>query len=141
MQYSPNNQIPYISLVDAGMLELIRGFGKEIVTSANLVARFEATLTEAQIASHYKAQAKVDAITAGAFQEIGRRARNGGTNEFEIQQWIMEAFAREDLITCDPPNVSVNANSGDPHYEPSSANFSANQAGRLRPARHLGQVQ
>jgi len=121
MQYSPNNQIPYISLVDAGMLELIRSFGKEIETSANLVARFEATLTDAQIASHYKAQAKIDQITAGAFQEIGRRARNGGTHEFEIQQWIMEAFSREDLITCDPPNVSVNANSGDPHYEPCAA--------------------
>ena len=121
MQYSPNNQIPYISLVDAGMLELVRSFGKEIVTSANLVSRFEATLSEAQIASHYKAQAKVDAITAGAFQEIGRRARNGGTHEFEIQQWIMEAFVREDLVTCDPPNVSVNAHSGDPHYEPTSA--------------------
>ncbi len=121
MQYSPNNQIPYISLVDAGMLDLIRSFGKEIETSANLVARFEATLTEAQIASHYKAQAKVDAITAGAFQEIGRRVRNGGTHEFEIQQWIMEAFRRENLITCDPPNVSVNANSGDPHYEPTAA--------------------
>jgi len=129
MQYSPNNQIPYISLVDAGTLELIRGFGKEIVTSANLVARFEATLTESQIASHYKAQKKVDAITAGAFQEIGRRARNGGTQEFEIQQWIMEAFKREDLITCDPPNVSVNANSGDPHYEPSAANSAPIKAG------------
>ena len=40
MQYSPNNQIPYISLVDAGMLELVRSFGKEIVSSANLVALF-----------------------------------------------------------------------------------------------------
>ncbi len=121
MQYSPNNQIPYISLVDAGMLDLVRSFGKEIVTSASLVARFEATLTDSQIASHYKAQKKVDQITAGAFQEIGSRARNGGTHEFEIQQWIMEAFRREDLVTCDPPNVSVNANSGDPHYEPTSA--------------------
>jgi Xaa-Pro aminopeptidase len=121
MQYSPNNQIPYISLVDAGMLDLVRSFGKEIVTSANLVARFEATLTDSQIASHYRAQKKVDQITAGAFQEIGSRARNGGTHEFEIQQWIMEAFRREDLVTCDPPNVSVNANSGDPHYEPTSA--------------------
>ena len=120
MQYSPNNQIPYISLVDAGMLELIRSFGKEIVTSANLVAYFEATLTEKQIASHYKAQGKIDQITAGTFQEIGRRVRNGGTHEYEIQQWIMEAFRREDLVTCDPPNVSVNAHSGDPHYEPSS---------------------
>ena len=120
MQYSPNNQIPYISLVDAGMLELVRSFGKEIVSSANLVALFEATLSEAQIATHYKAQAKIDAITAGAFQEIGRRARNGGTHEFEMQQWIMEGFRRENLIAEDPPNVSVNAHSGDPHYEPSA---------------------
>ena len=129
MQYSANNQIPYISLVDAGMLDLIRGFGKEIVTSANLVARFEATLTESQIASHYKAQAKIDQITAGAFQEIGRRARNGGTSEHEIQQWIMEAFRREQLITCDPPNVSVNAHSGDPHYEPSATSSASIREG------------
>ncbi|MGA2690664.1 MAG: M24 family metallopeptidase [Candidatus Korobacteraceae bacterium] len=121
MQYSPNNQIPYISLVDAGMLELIRSFGKEIISSANLVARFEATLTDAQMASHFKARDAIDKITAAFFQEVGHRARNGGTHEFEMQQWIMEAFQREGLETCDPPNVSVNAHSGDPHYEPTSA--------------------
>jgi Xaa-Pro dipeptidase len=121
MQYSPNNQIPYISLVDAGMLELVRSFGKEIVSSANLVARFEATLSEAQMDSHLKARDAIDKITAAFFQEVGRRTRNGGTHELEMQQWIMEAFKREDLVTEDPPNVSVNAHSGDPHYEPSSA--------------------
>ncbi len=121
MQYSPNNQIPYISLVDGGMLELVRSFGKEIVSSANLVARFEATLTEEQMASHFKARDAVDKITAAFFQELGRRARNGGTHEFEMQQWVLEAFQRENLVTEDPPNVSVNAHSGDPHYEPTSA--------------------
>jgi Xaa-Pro aminopeptidase len=121
MQYSPNNQIPYISLVDGGMLELVHSFGKEIVSSANLVARFEATLTDAQIASHFKARDGVDKITAAFFQEVGRRVRNGGTHEFEMQQWILEAFQREGLETCDPPNVSVNAHSGDPHYEPTAA--------------------
>jgi len=121
MQYSPNNQIPYISLVDGGMLELVRSFGKEIVSSANLVARFEATLTDVQMASHFKARDGVDKITAAFFQELGRRARNGGTHEFEMQQWILEAFKRENLVTEDPPNVSVNAHSGDPHYEPTSA--------------------
>ncbi len=124
MQYSPNNQIPYISLVDAGMLELVRSFGKEIVSSANLVALFEATLSDAQMASHFKARDAVDKITAAFFQEVGRRARNGGTHEFEMQQWILEAFKRENLVTEDPPNVSVNAHSGDPHYEPASATSS-----------------
>ena len=122
MQYSPNNQIPYISLVDGGMLELVRGFGKEIVSSSNLVARFEATLNEAQIAAHFKARDSVDKIVPAFFQELGRRVRNGGTDEVEMQQWVMEAFRRESLITEDPPIVGVNAHSGDPHFEPTSEN-------------------
>ena len=118
MQYSPNNMVFVMSLVDAGTVEMIRGFGKQVVTSANLVALFEATLTEAQVKTHYEARDKVDAITAGAFQEIGRRVRNGGTHEHEIQQWILEAFSRDGLVTVDPPVVAVNAHSGDPHFEP-----------------------
>jgi Xaa-Pro aminopeptidase len=119
MQYSPNNLIFYISLVDGGTLELIRGLGKNVVSSGDLVAQFDATLTEEQIKTHFDARDAIDAITAGAFQEIGRRVRKGGTNEFEMQQWIIEAFRREDLVTVDAPIVAVNANSGNPHYEPS----------------------
>src|SRR5262245_43270521 len=70
MQYSPNNQIPYIGLVDAGTIELIRSFGKEVLSSADLVARFEAAWTDDQIRSHFIARDKIDAITAAAFQEI-----------------------------------------------------------------------
>jgi len=120
MQYSPNNLVFYVSLVDGGTLDMLRGLGKNIVSSGDLVALFEATWTEEQIKTHFAARDAVDAITAAAFQEIGRRVRNGGTNEFEMQQWILEAFARENLITGDAPIVAVNANSGDPHYGPSS---------------------
>src|SRR6266566_3305445 len=112
MQYSPNNLVFTISLVDGGTLDLIRGLGKNIVSSGDLVALFEATLTEEQINTHFAARDSIDAITAAAFQEIGRRVRNGGINEFEMQQWILEAFRRENLITVDPPIVAVNANSG-----------------------------
>ena len=118
MQYSPNNIVFYVSLVDGGTVDLIRGLGKNIVSSADLVAQFEATWTEEQIKSHFAARDAIDAITAAAFQEIGRKARNGGTKEHEIQQWFMEAFGRENLVTDDPPIVAVNANSGNPHYEP-----------------------
>jgi Xaa-Pro dipeptidase len=118
MQYSPNNLVFTISLVDGGTLELIRGLGKNVVSSADLVAQFQATWTEEQIKSHFAARDAIDAITAAAFQEIGRRARNGGTNEHEIQQWLLEAFRREDLVADDLPVVAVNANSGNPHYSP-----------------------
>ncbi|HKF23752.1 MAG TPA: Xaa-Pro peptidase family protein [Candidatus Angelobacter sp.] len=118
MQYSPNNLIPYIGLVDAGTIELVRSFGKEIVSSGDLVARFEAAWSEEQIKSHFAAAEAVDAIVPEAFKEIGRRARAGGVNEYDIQQWIMEAFRRAELMTEDPPIVAVNANAGNPHYEP-----------------------
>jgi len=121
MQYSPNNQIMYISLVDGGMLELVRSFGVEVVSSADLVAQFEATLTDAQIATHFAARDKVDAIVAAAFKEIAQRARNGGWDEFGVQEWFGEAFQREGLVTDDLPIVGVNSNSGDPHYGPTPA--------------------
>ena len=122
MQYSPNNGVFTISLVDAGTVELIRGMGKNIVSSGDLIAQFEATWTEEQIQSHFAARDAVDKITEAAFQEIGRRVRSGGTNEHAIQQWILEAFRRESLLTGDPPVVAVNANSANPHYGPDANN-------------------
>jgi Xaa-Pro dipeptidase len=121
MQYSPNNTVFTISLVDAGTVDLIRGLGKNVVSSGDLIAQFEATWSEEQIKTHFAARDSIDPITAAAFQEIGRRVRNGGTNEAEIQKWILEAFQRENLIADDPPVVAVNANSADPHYSPSTA--------------------
>jgi Xaa-Pro aminopeptidase len=118
MQYSPNNLIPYIGLVDAGTIELIRGFGHEILSSGDLVARFEAAWSEEQIQSHYAAGKAIDAIVPEFFKELGRRARSGGTDEYAMQQWVAEAFRREDLVTEDLPIVGCNANSGNPHYEP-----------------------
>jgi Xaa-Pro aminopeptidase len=121
MQYSPNNIVFYVALADAGTVEFIRNLGKEIVSSGDLVALFEATVDDEQIQTHFEARDKIDAITAEAFQEIGRRVRNGGTHEHEIQNWFMEQFQREGLVTDDPPIVAVNANSGNPHYGPDAS--------------------
>lgn len=121
MQYSPNNNIMYVSLVDGGTLELLRGFGVEVASSADLVARFEATLTAEQIAMHFEARDKVDPIMQAAFREIGQRVRNGGWNEYGVQQWLGEAFKRENLVWDDLPIVGVNENAGNPHYSPEPA--------------------
>ena len=120
MQYSPNNIVFTVSLVDGGTIDLVRGLGKNVVSSADMVAQFEATWSEEQIRSHFAARDAIDAVTAAAFQEIGRRVRNGGTTEHGIQQWFVEAFGRENLLADDPPIVAVNANAGNPHYGPSA---------------------
>jgi len=118
MQYSPQNAIPYVGLVDAGTVELVRSFGVNVVSSGDLVSQFEAVLNDEQIASHFLARDAVDRITAEAFKTIGERVRNGGTHEYEMAQWILEAFRRENLISENSPIVAANSHSGDPHFEP-----------------------
>jgi Xaa-Pro aminopeptidase len=117
MQYSPRNAIMYISLVDAGTVELLRDLGKQIVSSADLVSRFEAILTEAQIATHFAAQQKLDEILQSGWKRMGELARSGGTDEHSIVQFLQEAIARAGLITEHGPNVSCGPNSADSHYE------------------------
>ena len=130
MQYSPNNDIMYVSMVDAGTVEFLRGLGKEIVTSADLVSQFEAVLTEDQIASHSAAQRAIDLILVGAWAEIARNLRppsGGGTGhftEFDLVAWLREAMRREGLVWENGPDVSVNANTSDQHYEPTAEHAS-----------------
>jgi Xaa-Pro aminopeptidase len=124
MQYSPRNAIMYVSLVDAGTIEVLRDMGKTIVSSADLVSRFEAVLTLEQIASHYEAQRHIDEIVTAAWKHIATRLRSGGAaplNEYEVMVWLQEAMRRAGIAEGYGPNVSVNANSSDSHYEPTSA--------------------
>jgi len=129
MQYSPNNDIMYVSMVDAGTVEFLRGLGKRIASSADLVSQFEAVLGEAQKASHAAAQHAMDAILAEGWKEIARRMRRGAYTEFHHMQWLSEAMRREGLVWENGPNVSVNANSSDSHYEPTAERASAIRKG------------
>jgi Xaa-Pro aminopeptidase len=119
MQYSPKNSIPYISLVDAGTVELIRAQGCKVVSSADLVQQFEAVWTAEQLDSHRAAGRAIDAITQAAFREAARRVEAGDSfTEFDLQQWILSQFRAYDVISDSAPIVAVGPHSGDPHYEP-----------------------
>lgn len=120
MQYSPRNAIMYVSMVDAGTVELLREMGKTIVSSANLVSQFEAVLTEAQIASHFTAQKKLDEVLAAGWKRISEAVRNGGTDEFAIVNFLMQGIERAGLFTDHGPNCSAGPNSADSHYEPTA---------------------
>jgi Xaa-Pro dipeptidase len=121
MQYSPNNDIMYVSLVDAGTVEFLRSLGKQIISSADLVSQFQAVLSEEQIASHSFAQSALDDILVEGFQVIGSRARGDSpATEYEMMVWFKDAMRRHGLTTDHGPNVSVNQNSSDSHYEPSA---------------------
>jgi Xaa-Pro aminopeptidase len=117
MQYSPRNAIMYVSMVDAGTVEVLREMGKTIVSSADLVSRFEAVLTAEQIASHYQAQKAIDEIVREAWKFIAA----GSRSEYQVMVWLREAMRRAGIADGYGPNVSVNENSSDSHYEPTAA--------------------
>jgi Xaa-Pro aminopeptidase len=120
MQYSPRCAIPYVSLVDAGTIELVRSAGVEIVTSANLVQEFESRWTEKQFQLHVEAGKLVDKSLREAFDFTSEKLRSKHPiTEFEVQQFIRRRFSHYGLHTDHGPIVAVNANASDPHYEPS----------------------
>jgi Xaa-Pro aminopeptidase len=132
MQYSPDNNIPYIGLVDAGTVELVRKFKKKVVTSADLVQKFEASWTPEQLESHLEAGKIVDRITRAAFERAAAFVREGRPlTEFELQQWIVEQFRANGLTTAEPPAAAVQPNNGNPHYEPTAGASRPIRAGDL----------
>lgn len=131
MQYSPLNAIPYVSRVDAGMVELVEKAGDlKVVSSADLVQRFEARWSPSQLQSHLKAADNLRAIVDETFGEIGRRIRAGEScQEYEIQQFVGRAFDARNMITNSPCIVAVNAHSGLPHYQPTAEHSDEIKAG------------
>lgn len=121
MQYSPLCAIPYISRVDGGTIELIRSLipGVDIVSSGDLIQRFEATCTPEQYESHRRAADLLGRLVRETFDEVARRVRQRGeSSEYEIQRFVVEWFERQNLVTDHPPIVAVNENAANPHYFP-----------------------
>jgi Xaa-Pro dipeptidase len=119
MQYSPNCSIPYVSLVDGGTLELVRGVGVEVATSANLIQLFEARWTAEQLEMHLEAGRRVDRVRAQAFHKIADTLAAGHTiTEWDVNRFIRAGFDQSGLVTDHGPIVAVNSNMSNPHYEP-----------------------
>jgi Xaa-Pro dipeptidase len=129
MEYSPNCAIPYVSRVDAGTVEAVRGLGIEVVSSGDLVQRFEAVWSPEALETHRTASAALYRIKDRAF-EVAREARRAGRtlHEFELQQQMVRWFEEEGLISDSAPIVAAQENAGNPHYAPT-----AGQSRRIEP--------
>jgi Xaa-Pro dipeptidase len=118
MEYSPGNAIPYVSRVDAGTVEAVKQCGPAVVSSGDLVQRFEAVWTDEVFATHLAAAERLYRVKDRAFDLIRERVRAGAPlNEFEVQESMVEWFREEGLVSDAPPNVSAQENAGNPHYQ------------------------
>jgi Xaa-Pro dipeptidase len=123
MEYVPENAIPYVSLVDAGTVELVRGLGPEVVSSADFAQRFEAVLSPAQLDSHRSAGRAL----MGAFNRLLPRLReqmlsDEVVTELTVQREFGNLMRDAGLVihAGEEPLVAVNGNGANPHYSPTA---------------------
>ncbi|MBI4583327.1 MAG: aminopeptidase P family protein [Planctomycetes bacterium] len=132
MQYSPENHLPTISRVDAGTVELVRSLGAEVVSSADLVQRFEARLSPAQVDGHRRAAASLRGLIDEVFARVARSIRAGSPmTEAELQAFALQRLEALGLSTDHGPILAVNEHSADPHFEVPAAGSAPVREGDL----------
>jgi len=132
MQYSPKNAIPYVAMVDAGTIELVRSVGAKVVSSADLVQKYEACWSPAQLESHLAAGVIIDRVVREAFQLAAKNVREKNIfTEYNLQQWIRKEFDAAGIATEMGPDVAVGPHASDPHYGPSPETASPIREGDL----------
>lgn len=132
MEYSPFNSLPSISKVDAGIVELIRQNGSEVVSSALILQLYTSIWTDKQLEMHRFAAHVLEQVVDETWRFI-RDSLLSKTeiNEYQVQQFIIKAILERDCETADLPICAVNVHSADPHYSPQAKNSSAIQSGNL----------
>ena len=123
MEYSPQNELPRVSRVDAGTIELVRSLGVEVVSSADLMQAATHQWSPQQLADHQQTADKLGRIVNEAFAYAGQRLSQG-IDEYRVAEFIRQRFAQENIESPDGPIVAVNSNASDPHYEPTADNTS-----------------
>jgi Xaa-Pro aminopeptidase len=119
MEYSPGNAIPYISKVDAGTVEVVRSAGVEVVSSMDLAQFFESRWTEEAYKDNLETARIMRKVVDEAFYFMKEKITSRQpVTEYDVQQFMFGRFQANGLTTNEAPNCSVNANSGNPHYEP-----------------------
>ncbi|HLZ49935.1 MAG TPA: M24 family metallopeptidase [Candidatus Acidoferrum sp.] len=132
MQYSPKNAIPYVAMVDAGTVELVRSTGVKVVSSADLVQKYDACWSKDQLDSHLAAGVVIDRVVREAFQLAAKNVRERKNfTEYDLKQWILKEFEAAGVMADQGPDVAVGAHASDPHYGPSLESASPIREGDL----------
>jgi len=132
MQYSPKNAIPYVAMVDAGTIELVRSAGAKVVSSADLVQKYEACWSAAQLESHLAAGAVIDRVVREAFQLAAKNVREKKAfTEYDLKLWFLKEFEAAGIVADNGPDIAVGPHASDPHYGPTPESASPIREGDL----------
>lgn len=119
MEYSPNQAIPTVSVIDGGLIDLIRGYGVDVVSSASFLQAYTCLMSDEQYDLHKEAAKVLEEAVTGAWDLIRTHLnQNKQINEYQVQQFILDHFKKEGCVTEGAPICGVNGNAADPHYIP-----------------------
>jgi Xaa-Pro dipeptidase len=132
MEYSPDDAVPYVDLVPAGVVDLVRKSGVEIRSSGELLSAFYARWSIEQAQSHRRAAMAVQETARAAFDLIAGAVRSGDrVREWDVRNWLREELSRRGVgVQCDSI-VAVDANAANPHYAPGPDGSATIQEGVL----------
>jgi Xaa-Pro aminopeptidase len=124
MQYFPFQNIPCISIVNGGLIELIQSFGHEIVSSADLVQLFEAKIDEEGYYLHKEAAKLINEIKDPAFEKIRKAIRDHKElSEYSLACFIKDKIEEYGLTNEEEiPIAGTNDHPANPHFEPNPEN-------------------
>jgi Xaa-Pro dipeptidase len=128
MEVSPEDAVPYLDRVPAGVVELVRRLGGTVVPSGALVSAFAARWTDAEAADH---RAAAEILATVARDELARAVAEGGTGltETGLQARVVAAVEARGLVFDTLPIVGFGANAANPHYEPHAGRDAALREG------------
>ncbi len=122
----PNDAVPAVDLVPAGVAELLRRAGAELTPSADLITRFYARWTEEGLASHRRAAAVLARAAGDTFRRLADTVAAGDSlTEGALHGWLLDQLRERGVPEGRDAIVANGVNAANPHYEngPGGATF------------------
>lgn len=120
MEYSPMWVLPTVSYVDGGTIDLVKNLGVEVYSSGTLVQICSASWWwKSWIDSHKRALSVLYSCMDYVKKQVSDDIKNiWSSDEYKIQQGIMNILEQNHMETNHPCVVSNTLNSSNPHYFP-----------------------
>lgn len=131
MEYSPRGELPGLSQVDAGTLELVRVQRVKVRSSAELVQLTKALWGADARLTHHVAVHHLQQLRDAALAYVANQVGQGAVvTEHDVQRFLVHGYAVRGL-EGPLPVVAVGARAADPQYRPVAGRSAAIQRGDL----------
>ena len=119
MEISECDHVPAMDLVPSGVPQLIASCGGQVVSSGELVTRFYATWSDADLASHRRSATVLMQVANATFVRIARALAHGETvTEMGARQWVNDDLVARGAKVGGDCIVAGTKGAANPHYSP-----------------------